>query len=340
MGLNFRGALGALVAASGLLAATPSAWAADFVMKVSSPAPLTDVDPLSAWMRAFEAGVEEASGGRIDVQLYPSSQLGPIPATVEGVAMGTIEMTMPAIGFMVGVDPRFQVLDSDGLFDDEYHALKTLNDPAVRAMLADFGANAGVEPMMIWTSGQSVLVTRDPVGAVADLDGKKIRTAGNTPLVIKPLEAMGVAPVAMPLGDVLPGIQTGQIDGTTLNLPVAVGFKFADVAKNVTYMPKKFAIIGGIVSRDFMARIGPDLEGIVREQAIRANEAFAGKLDSGPQILEGAWGKAGGTLHRFEGAERDNYLSIARGEVEKIMAADAELKAVYDVIMQAAEANR
>lgn len=339
MGLKLKGALSALLAVSAILAA-PVAQAADFVMKVSSPAPLTDIDPLSAWMRAFEAGVEQASGGRIDVQLYPSSQLGPIPATVEGVAMGTIEMTMPAIGFMVGVDPRFQVLDSDGLFDNEHHALKTLNTPELRAMMADFGKNAGVEPLMIFTSGQTILVSRDPIRAVADLQGAKIRTAGNTPLVVKPLEAMGVSPVAMPLGDVLPGIQTGQIDGATINLPVAVGFKFADVAKNALYMPKKFSVIGGIVSRDFMARIGPELEAIVREEAMKANEAFAAKLDSGPKVLEGIWAKSGGALHRLEGAERDTYLATARGEVEKIVQQDAQLGDVYKAIIAAAEANR
>ena len=339
MAKKFGWALGALLAASSLVAA-PAAMAADFVMKVSSPAPLTDVDPLSAWMRAFEAGVEAASGGRIDVQLYPSSQLGPIPATVEGTMMGTIEMTMPAIGFMVGADKRFQVLDADGLFDDEHHALKTLNSPEVRAMLADLGKNAGVEPLMIFTSGQMILVTRDKVASVADFQGKKIRTAGNTPLVIKPLEAMGVAPVAMPLGDVLPVIQTGQIDGATINLPVAVGFKCADVAKEALYMPKKYGIIGGIVSRDFMARIGPELEAIVREQALAATEAFAAKLDSGPKALEGAWGKAGGHLTRLEGADRDAYLSTARGEVEKVVAEDAALQADYDLLIKAAEANR
>lgn len=339
MKMTSKLAFAAAVAAAGLLGAA-TANAADFVMKISSPAPLTDIDPLSAWMRAFETGVEDASGGRIDVQLYPASQLGPIPATVEGVAMGTIEMTMPAIGFMTGVDPRFQILDADGLFDDEHHAMKTLADPAVKAMLSEFGAKAGVEPLIIWTSGQMILVTRDKVASVADMEAKKIRTAGAMTLVTKPFEALGIAPVAMPLGDALPGIQTGQIDGATINLPVAVGFKFADVAKEALYLPGKYAIIGGIVSRDFMASLGPDLEAIVRQEAVNAMAAYEAKLDSGPKVLEGVWGKMGGHLTQLDGADRDRYLATTTAEAEKIISGDAQMQADYDTLKTAAAAAR
>ncbi len=56
--------LGLAFAASALVASTAAfvpvaGYAADYVMKISSPAPLTEVDPLSAWMTAFEAGVED-----------------------------------------------------------------------------------------------------------------------------------------------------------------------------------------------------------------------------------------------------------------------------------------
>ena len=325
---------------TGSFLATPAAMAADFVMKISSPAPITKIDPLSAWMEAFEAGVEAKSGGRIDVQLYPSSQLGPIPATVEGVVMGTIEMTTPAIGFLSSVDPRFQVLDADGLFDDEHHALKTLSDPKVRAMLAEFGSKANIEPLFILTSGQMVLVSKDKIDGPAAMKGKKIRTAGATPLVNKPMEAFGVSPVAMPLGDVLPGIQTGTIDGATINMPVAVGFKFADVAKEAMYLPGKYTIIGGIISKDFLARIGPDLEKIVRDEAVNANAAYAAKLDSGPKILDGVWIKQGGEITRLEGAARDAYLATTTKEVEAVIDENPQMKADYAVLKSAAAASR
>jgi len=68
-----------LITSSLLCIGSADLLAADYIMKISSPAPMTHIDPISAWLEAFESGVESASNGRIDVQLYPASQLGPNP---------------------------------------------------------------------------------------------------------------------------------------------------------------------------------------------------------------------------------------------------------------------
>jgi len=140
----------------------------------------------------------------------------------------------------------------------------------------------------------------------------------------------------MPLGDALPGIQTGQIDGAAINIPVAVGFKFADVAKEALYLPGKYTVIGGIVSRDFLASIGPELETIVRDEAEKAKVAYAAKLESGPKALEAVWAKQGGKIARLEGDERDQYLAVTTAEVEKVVSADSQLQADYDTLKAAA----
>lgn len=321
-------------------AGTISANAADFVMKISSPAPITDNDSLSAWFNAFEAGVEERSDGRIDVQLYPSSQLGPIPATVEGVALGTIEMTVPIIGFLTKLDPRFQVLDAAGLFDSEAHALKTLSDPSVTAMLSKFGEKANVEPLFVLTSGQSVVISKKSITSIADFEGTKLRTGGATPLLNNPMEVLGASPVAMPLGEVLPGIQTGTIDAATINMPVAIGFQFADVANQATYLPGSFTVVGGLISKDFLASIGPDLEAIVREEAEVAKAAFAEKIIAGPAFLEDVWAKQGGQFNVLSDKDAAAYIAQVGATVEQVVAENPQMLADYEVLKAAAVAAR
>lgn len=329
--------LGAAILSLGL---SITATAADFTLKVSSPAPLTDIDPFSAWLQAFEAGVEKRSNGRIDVELYPLSQLGPIPATVEGVVMGTIEMTTPIIGFLNAVDPRFQVFDANGLFDDEHHALRTMADPRVKELMAELGSAANVEPLIVLTSGQIAVVTRDHVKTVDNLKGKKIRTGGSTDIINRPMQAVGIAPVAMALGDVLPSIQTGALDGAATNMPVIVGSKFADVAKHATYLPGNFLIVGGIISKDFFAQIGPELEAIVREEAEAAKEAYAARLDSGPAALEAAYKSQGGTMTVMDDEQRKRFLDEVVPVVEEVVSGNVQLKADYEVLKQAAEDAR
>jgi len=336
---TIRMATTALVTSAALLAPM-TALAADFVLKMSSPAPMSPVDPLSAWLEAFEQGVEARSEGRIDVQLYPASQLGPIPATIEGVMMGTIEVTMPVIGFLSGIEPRYQVLDAAGLFDSEAHALRTLMDPEVRSMLSEFGEDAGVEPLFVLTSGRINIVSRDPITTVADFEGLKMRTGGATALVNLPMERLGVSPISLSLGDVLPGIQTGTIDASLLNMPVSVGFNFADVARESVYLPGKFGIVSGIISRDFLATVGPELAAIIREEAAHANEAYASRLESGPAALESAWVAAGGHLNEFSQEEHDALLAATVATVEEVIAADPQMQADYDILIAAAERAR
>src|SRR3984893_6897796 len=122
--------------------AAVQARAQQFTMKLSLP---TINDVVHEYYKALKAGVEQRSGGRIKVEIYPANQLGQLPAVVEGVALGTIEAGSSANGFWVILEPRFQVLDAPGLFDDILHGNKVVNDPAIRSRLATFGMDKGVE---------------------------------------------------------------------------------------------------------------------------------------------------------------------------------------------------
>src|ERR1700751_1075559 len=115
---------------------------AQFTMKLSMP---TINDVTYEYFKRMKAGIEQRSGGKIKVDIYPSNQLGQLPAVVEGVALGTIEAASSANGFWVSLEPRFQVLDAPGMFDTLEQGFKVLNDPEIRARLATWGADKGVE---------------------------------------------------------------------------------------------------------------------------------------------------------------------------------------------------
>jgi C4-dicarboxylate-binding protein DctP len=121
----------AAIAACGALAALP-VHAQQFTMKLSQP---TINDVTHEYFKRMKAGIESGSKGRIKVDIYPANQLGQLPAVVEGVALGTIEAASSANGFWISLEPRLQVLDAPGLFDDIPHGFKMLNDPAIRARM-------------------------------------------------------------------------------------------------------------------------------------------------------------------------------------------------------------
>jgi TRAP-type transport system periplasmic protein len=64
------------------------AAAADFVMKFGTA---TINETQHQFIKFYKEQVEQASGGRIEVQIYPASQLGPIPQEIQGVQLGSVQ---------------------------------------------------------------------------------------------------------------------------------------------------------------------------------------------------------------------------------------------------------
>lgn len=111
-------ALGA-AAALGLVILAGQAYAADFVMKFGTA---TVNDTQHQFIKFYKDEVEKTSGGRIEVQIYPASQLGPIPSEIQGVQFGSIQGYIGPLDFFVGVDPRLGVFSAPLLFKSDENA--------------------------------------------------------------------------------------------------------------------------------------------------------------------------------------------------------------------------
>ncbi len=329
----FRG----LAALATMILFAGAADAQQFTMKLSSP---TVNDAPHEWMKAFKAGVEQRSNGRIKVELYPASQLGQIPTTVEGVAMGTIEFAIPATGFLIGLEPRFQVLDAAGMFDSVAHSQKVLADPAVQARLASFGEARGVELLLIGNNGPLMQVSHKPIRSVADFKGLKIRVPGGAPLHGEPFKKLGASPISIPLGEVLPALQNKTIDGAIMSFNVLTMFKYYDVAKTATYLPGQYIFVAGIVNRNFMNQIGPELAAIVREEARKAAVVFSTYGVDDVERTRQTWLKNGGEAITMPPTEAAAYLKDVTSVIPAVLATNAEMKTDYDTLMAAAKKYR
>lgn len=303
------------VAAMAMLAAMGGhALAAEYTVKVSSP---TNNDSILKWMESFEKRLEQASGGAIDVQLYPANQLGQIPATIEGVATGTIEVTAPASSFFVKYDPRFEVFDVPGLFDDLAHAQRALSDPAVLDRLETYGASQGLHPIAAFPHGPLGIVSRAKVDTMESLKGQRIRVAGPSALATGPFAALGAAPVSMPLGEVLPALQNGVVDGMIAGLPVFTTGRYYDAAKDLTILPESYLVVTAVASQAFLDMIGAELAEKVR---IAAREAIGDANSWNLKAVEGvqgAWTSNGGRIVTLGDADAKGYLDAVFATLPK-----------------------
>jgi len=311
-----------------------AANAQQFTMKISSP---TINDATQEWAKEFAAGLKARVGDKIKVEFYPASQLGQIPATVEGVAMGTIEAVAPASGFLIGLEPRMQVFDAPGLFNDMAHAQRVFADPAVRARLATFASSKGMQMVAAWPHGPLNLVSHKPVRKIADFQGQKIRVPGAAPLQVKPFEKLGAQPVSMPLGEVLPAMQNRTIDGLIASAAVFTAFKYYDVAKGMTSLPRSYLVVATMVNSDWLKSLGPELEKAVREEAFNAQrkvEKFA--IDDAARTAE-VWKKNGGEVIIFPDAETKAYLTQVESIAPAVLGANPTMKGDFDLLSEAAK---
>jgi TRAP-type C4-dicarboxylate transport system substrate-binding protein len=317
----------AAIAAALLLASV--AGAQQYTMKLSSP---TANDAPHEWMKRLKAGVEQRSNGRIKVEIYPASQLGQIPATVDGVALGTIEFAIPAVGFLIGLEPRFQVFDAAGLFTSVEQSQKVLADPAVRRRLASFGEAKGIELLVMGNNGPLMVASHKAIRTVKDFEGQKIRVPGAAPLHIQPFKKLGASPVSIPLGEVLPAMQNKTIDASISSFNVLTHFKYYDVTKNATYLPGSFLFVAGVVNRNFMKSIGPELANIVREEARKAEIVFSTLGVEDVEKTRQIWVKNGGEAITLPPAEAANYLKDVTSVIPGVLASNPQMKEDYETM--------
>src|SRR5271168_5178996 len=230
-----------------------------YVMKITLP---TINEGQHLFAKNYAAAVERDSGGRIKGEVYPASQLGSIPRQIEGTQFGAIQCAVIPPEFFVGVDERFEVMAAPGLVDSMAHGERLAADPAVLKLMLGLGADKGLHGVALFMNAPQSVIAKSPIRRLADFQGKKIRVLAS-PFQTQAFARLGATPVAMTLGDVVPAMQQGAIDGALGGIVVWTPMHFQDAAKYVTEtgQPAIFAI--AVVSKSWYDSLPADLQKLI-----------------------------------------------------------------------------
>jgi TRAP-type transport system periplasmic protein len=321
-----------------LVLTTGAAQAQDktFVMKVTLPT-INDAPHQAA--KDFAALVEKESGGRIKGEVYPASQLGSIPRQIEGTQFGAIQVVEVPPEFFVGVDERFEVMATPGLVDSIEHGQRVAADPAVRKLMLGLGANKGLHGVGLFIAQPSCVIAKTPIRHLADFKGKKIRVFASQFQTVA-FDRLGATPVAMTLGDVLPALQQGAIDGAIAGIGPFVHLHFSDAAKYVTETNQPAIFLVFEVSQKWYDTLPKDLQEIVDRAGATVSKSIEPVAVKMYQEQRKAWTDAGGELiglPRDEQAEMMRMFSSVGDDVSKTKPAVRE---AYDIVTDAAKRTR
>jgi len=327
---------GTIVMAMTLTLATGRAQDKTYVMKFTLP---TLNDPSYQFTKNYAAAIERESAGRIKTEIYPASQLGSIPRQIEGTQFGAIQCAVIPPEFFVGVDERFEVMAAPGLADSMEHAQRLAADPAVLKLMLGLGAAKGLHGVGLFMNAPSSLIAKAPIRHLADLKGKKIRIFASQFQTVA-LERLGATPVAMTLGDVLPAIQQGAIDGAVGGIVVFTPMHFQDAAKYVTEtgQPTVFVIVE--ISKKWYDALPAELQKIVDTNAAKGATAI------NPQAIEivnkarKGWTDTGGELISLPPEEQGAMMKTLSGVGAEVSKAKPALSEAYMIVTDAAQRTR
>jgi len=307
-----------------------------YVMKVTGPT-INDTPHLFA--KNFAAAVERDSGGRVKSEVYPASQLGSIPRQIEGTQFGAIQAANIPPEFFVGVDERFEVMAAPGLVDTMEHGQRLAADPAVLKLMLGLGANKGLHGVGLYIAQPSCIISKTPIRHLADFKGKKIRVFASQFQTVA-FDRLGATPVAMTLGDVLPALQQGAIDGAVAGIGVFVNMHFNDAAKYVveTNQPAIFIILE--VSRKWYDSLPKDLQQIVDRDGLSESLAINAPGLKMYQEQRKAWVAGGGELISLPEHERATMMGMLASVGEDVSKAKPVLHDAYETVTDAAKRTR
>lgn len=327
--------LAALALAAALSALAPAAMAQP-VMKMGN-ATINDVQ--HEWQKVFKAEVEKRIGDKLTVEIYPASQLGPIPQMAQGVAFGTLESFISPTSFLTPLSPKFQIFDVPGLFRSPQELAAVIHDPQYRDHIETMFLDRGIRVIGAIYNSPVLALTREPVTSVDGFKGLKIRTFAS-PLQVKPMEAVGAIATPLPLSEVVPQLQSGGIDGMLAGMPILTAFKYYDIAKNVTDLDFSFIVSMNIVNEAWFQSLSPDVQQAIREAGRAAeDQVFQWGVDNVAKANT-IWTDNGGVIHQLP----EDQLKAMQGKFEAIgsdiVNADPAVKAEYERLQAVIAAKR
>ena len=162
--------------------------------------------------------LRERSGGKLDIKIYPSQQLGTERECLELLQIGSLDMTKVSVGVLENFAPKMKVLGLPFLFRDRKHSFDVLDGPIGELLLND-GEKYWLKGLGYYDAGSRSFYTMNkPILKPSDLEGEKIRVMESV-TAVNMVKALGGSPTPISWGELYTSLQQGVVDGAENNPP-------------------------------------------------------------------------------------------------------------------------
>ena len=220
--------------------------------------------------------VEEASGGRIKVDRFPSMQLGGKPPELMDQAIdGVADIVWTVVGYTPGRYPSTEVFELPFMMTNARAASRAYWEMFEKHMKdTEF---KDVHILGTWVHGPGLIHANKEIRSPSDMEGMKIR--GGSRLANALLEKVGATPVGMPVPAVPEGLSKGVIDGTTIPWEVTAALKVPELVENHTEFTGNALYVLTFVlamNKDRYESLPDDLKKVIDDNSGLEFSVFAG----------------------------------------------------------------
>src|ERR1700759_5593047 len=256
-----------IVAALWLTAASTAALAREFRAADTQAEDYPTVQAL----RFMGSMIAERSGGRDQIRVFHSRQLGEEKETIEQTRAGAIDLNRTNGALIGNFVPAMNVLAMPFLFRSIEHLQKVLDGPIGSEILNSFEPYGFVGLTFYDSGARSIYNNVRPIHSIADLKGLRIRVQ-QSELMADMIKALGADPVELPYGQVLTGLATHLIDGAENNWPSFVTTDHYKLAGFYTLTEHTMSPEVLVMSQKAWSSLSAEDQRIFRESALRSSQ--------------------------------------------------------------------
>lgn len=238
------------------------------VLKLSSVLP--NSHPTNRGMLLFAEKVKEKTKGSIEIQVFPTSQLGEQRDNLEQLKMGTLDMCMTSTGPLGQFVPTVDALSLPYVFRDTAHLHKVMDGKPAQ-MLAEDINKAGFTFLYWNDSGSRNLINnKRPITTPEDLKGVKVRVM-NSQLMVNTLNSMGAIATPMGQGEVYSALQQGVLDGWENSPTTLLVLKLYEVSKYFSWTKHFMSPDAVVMSKKVYDKLTPAEQKAIMEASKEAS---------------------------------------------------------------------
>jgi TRAP-type C4-dicarboxylate transport system substrate-binding protein len=267
---------------------------------------LTDQNPPNAWgsihaMDPWVKKVEEATRGRVKINVYYSQTLSKGPEAFNAVKNGAADLCWCFHGYWADMTPLSDVITLPFLpFSKAEKGSEVLwklyeKFPSIQREYSD------VKPLMLWTSDPYFLITsKKQVKSLEDIKGMKIRVTGGPPTDM--MRALGAVPTLIPMPDNYSALDKGIVDGMSSPWEPLHGFRLYEVVKYMTMIPMSAAYFSLSVNKRKWESLPKDVQQQIMSVSGLEGSKFWGRnfFDSAEGGVRDLMKKANRELIRYD----------------------------------------